>query len=245
MPWYTNKTAIVTGSTRGIGLETARVLLGGGGNVVIFCRHKGHGKEAAQKLKASAEGGSAFGGKSSKLKVTYGDVRKIDDIKRIIQEAADAFGGVDILINNAGVAVFKDIEETSDQEYDEVLDTNLKGAFLFTREVLPMMKKQNRGRILNISSGLGLQAKAKYSVYCSSKFGLIGLTQVTADEVKDTNIVCVAIAPGGVATKLHLEVHPWEDPSTMMQPDYIGETIVKKTLLERPPRNGSTIEIYS
>jgi len=233
MTWLEDKTAIVTGSTRGIGLETARLLLRQGANVIVFCRHKEHGKAAEQDLRKDGE-----------VHIMHGDVRKIEDVKRIVNETVELFGTIDVLVNNAGAAVYKETEYTSEEEYDTVLDTNLKGPFLFAQQVLPIMKRQGSGRIINIASGMGLKGRGHYSAYCPSKFGLIGLTQVIADETQKTGVVCVAIAPGAVATKLHLDIHPWEDPSKMMKPSYIAQFIVKKTLAERLPRNGSLFEIY-
>ncbi|MFH1711697.1 MAG: SDR family oxidoreductase [Patescibacteria group bacterium] len=233
MTWLEDKTAIVTGSTRGIGLEIARLLLRQGMNVVVFCRHKEHGKQAEQDLRKDGE-----------VHIMHGDVRKMDDVKRIVQETIELFGGIDVLVNNAGTAIYKETEYTSEQEFDDVLDTNLKGSFLFIHEVLPIMKRNGQGRIINIASGLGLKGKAKYSGYCPLKFGLIGLTQVVADETQKTGVVCVAIAPGAVATKLHFDVHPWENAKKMMTPQYIAESIFKKTLSDKLPKNGALFEIY-
>lgn len=234
MGWIDGKTAIITGSTRGIGLETARVLLQGNANVTVFCRHKKHGEEARKSLER--EGGS--------LLISIGDVRESSDVDRILKETVEKFGGIDVLMNNAGMAVWKLIEKTSEAEYDAVVGTNLKGAWLFARAVMPVMKKQGEGRIINVSSGLGLSGGEKYSAYSGSKFGMIGFGQSIAREAGAHGVTTVSLALGAVNTKLHLDFHPWEDPNTMMQPDDVARRIFKKTMQAAPPRNGSTIKVY-
>jgi 3-oxoacyl-[acyl-carrier protein] reductase len=234
MNWLEGKTAIVTGSTRGIGFETARVLLQQGANVTVFCRHDTHGRAAEKELKT--EGGH--------LLMTVGDVRSKSDVDRIVKETVDAFGTVDLLVNNAGIARWKLIEDTTEADFDATLETNLKGAWLFSRAVLPFMKKQKSGRIVHISSGLGLFGRARYSAYCASKFGLIGLNQTLHREVKKFHIVSVAMALGAVDTKLHRDMHPNENYSLMMKPDACARKIVAKALRERAPRGGSTIKLF-
>lgn len=229
-----SQVVIITGSSRGIGEATAARFLANGDQVVIFCRHQNHVDEAVGRL-------LEFGQKENIL-ATTGDVRSTPDVKRIVKEALDRFGRIDVLVNNAGMAIWKLVEETSEQEWDDLLDTNLKGAFLFTHQVLPMMKKQGVGVIINISSGLGVQGQARYSAYSASKFGMIGLTQVVADEVKDSKIKIYAVLPGAVATKLHLDVHPWEDPKSMMTPEYVGGKIFELAKGGKP--NGYELEVY-
>jgi NAD(P)-dependent dehydrogenase (short-subunit alcohol dehydrogenase family) len=229
-----NRVIIVTGSTRGIGLATAKEFLKNGDRVAVFCRHKDHLEEALRQLEEFAK---------ENVLGLVGDVRKSADVKKIVAETLKVFERIDVLINNAGIGLYKLIEETSEAEWDDVLDTNLKGQFLFLREVLPIMKKQKNGVIINVSSGLGVQGDAKYSAYCSSKFGIIGLTQVAAAETKGLGIKVYAILPGAVATKLHLDMHPWEDSSAMMTPEHIAEKIF--TSAEGAKKSGSSIEVYS
>ncbi len=229
-----NRVALITGSSRGIGLATAEEFLKNGDNVVLFCRHEGHVAAAKEKL-------NQIGPRKNILDLV-GDVRNYRDVQRIVAESLKKFGRIDVLVNNAGVAIWKSIEETSETEWDEVLATNLKGQFLFLREVLPLMKKQKSGVVINISSGLGVQGEAKYSAYASSKFGIIGLTEVAADENKNTNLKIYAVLPGAVATKLHLDLHPWEDPSNMMTPAYVAKKIL--ALAEGKKKTGELVEVY-
>lgn len=229
---------LITGSTRGIGLSAAARFLSGGGRVAIFCRHREHVDEALAELSKVSKAADS----SEHILGLVGDVRKSDDIKRITNATLDSFGRIDVLINNAGVAVWKPTEETTEEEWDNIIDTNLKGSFLFMHYVLPVMRRQDSGVIINISSGLGVQGSANYSAYSASKFGLIGLTQVVADETGGTGIKVYAVLPGGVATRLHLDIHPWEDPDTMMTPEYIAEKIFD--VARGKKRSGSSIEVY-
>lgn len=228
-----DRVVIITGSTRGIGLATAAEFLRNGDRVVVFCRHEAHVQEAARKLRAQGPG--------ERILPLVGDVRKVVDVEKIVKQTVDTFDRIDVLINNAGIAVWKDIEATSEPEWDDVLDTNLKGYYLFAKEVVPIMKKQKSGMIINISSGLGARAAARYSAYSSSKFGIIGLTQVLTEETKGFGIEVFSVLPGAVATKLHLGVHPWEDPKTMMTPEYVGRKIFE--LASGKQKSGESVEI--
>ena len=232
------RTALITGSTRGIGLATAAEFLRNGDNAAIFCRHKNHVDEAVDKLTA----GLGADNKSKRILGLVGDVRDAASVEHIVATVLEKFGSIDVMINNAGVAVWKPIEETTEEEWDDVIKTNLKGSFLFMRNVVPVMKRQGGGVIINISSGLGVQGQANYSAYSASKFGQVGLVQVVADETSGTGIKVYAILPGGVATKLHLDIHPWEDQSQMMTPEHVAKTIFEVAEGER--HSGSSIEVY-
>lgn len=224
---------LITGGTRGIGYAAAARFLKNGDRVAILCRHKNHVETAAEQLKALAPADAVLG--------MAGDVREVKDVRRIVSNTLDRFGRIDVLVNNAGVAVWKPIEETSEQEWDETLDTNLKGSFLFTREVVPVMRKQGYGVIVNISSGLGVSGEARYSAYSASKFGLMGLTQVVAAETRDAGLRVYAVVLGGVATQLHLNIHPWEETSRMMTPDYVADKLFELARGRR--ETGTSIEV--
>lgn len=228
---------MITGSTRGIGLAAAEEFLQNGDRVAVFCRHKEHVDEAVHELSRDP----ATDGPRVVLGLV-GDVRSATSVEHIVDTVLEEFGRIDVLVNNAGIAFWKSIEETTDVEWDEVIKTNLKGSFLFMRAVLPIMKRQSSGVIINISSGLGVQGSANYSAYSASKFGLVGLTQVVADETRDTGIKVYAVLPGGVATKLHTDIHPWEDPSKMMTPEHVADVIFEVAEGARP--SGSAVEVY-
>lgn len=229
-----NRVVIITGSTRGIGLATAKEFIKNDDYVVIFCRHQNHVEQATKELKMH--------GSPDHILSLVGDVRNLNDVRNVIKATLRSFGRIDLLINNAGIGLFKTIEETTEQEWDDVLEINLKGQFLFAQAVLPIMKKQNVGTIINISSGLGEHASAKYGAYATSKFGILGLTEVLADENKENKIKVYAVLPGGVNTKLHLDMHPDEDGNKMMQPEHIGKKIFE--LAEGKKETGFKLKVY-
>lgn len=229
------RTVVITGSTRGIGLATAHEFLRNGDRVVVFCRHEGHVVKAAKALAGS--------GSLEDVLALTADVRKAEDVKGVVAQTVKRFGGVDVLINNAGIAVYKAVDEVSEKEWDDILDTNLKGTFLFIREVLPLMRKKGKGVIINISSGLGVQGMANFAPYCASKFGVVGLTEVVADEIDDAGIKIYAVLPGAVNTKLNWDLDLGMAPSDLLQPEYLAQRIFQAA--EGKKRSGILIEVYS
>ena len=230
-----NRIAVMTGSTRGIGFSTAAEFLKGGDQVVIFCRHEEHVMKAASQLADMGERQNILG--------LVGDVRRERDVKRIVARCLKYFGRIDILINNAGIAAYKGLEEITQEEWDDILDTNLKGCFLFIRQVIPLMKKQGKGVIINISSGLGVSGEANFSAYCASKFGVIGLTQSVADEMAGTGLRVYAVLPGAVNTKLNWDLDLGMDPSELLAPEYVAKRIFR--LAEGKRRSGQSVPVYS
>ena len=230
-----NRIVAITGSTRGIGFSTAAEFLKGGDRVVVFCRHQEHVTKAMSQLTGFGERENIFG--------VVGDVRRERDVKRMVARCLKHFGRIDVLVNNAGVAAYKEIEEITQKVWDDILDTNLKGCFLFMRQVIPVMKKQGKGIIINISSGLGVAGEAKFSAYCASKFGVIGLTQSLADEMADTGIRIYAVLPGAVNTKLNWDLDLGMDPSELLAPEYVAEKIFR--LAEGKRRSGQSVSVYS
>jgi 3-oxoacyl-[acyl-carrier protein] reductase len=230
-----NRIVVITGSTRGIGFLTAAEFLKGGDRVVIFCRHKEHVTKALSQLTGFGERENIFG--------VVGDVRRERDVKRMVARCLKHFDRIDVLVNNAGVAAYKEIEGISQKVWDDILDTNLKGCFLFMRQVIPVMKKQGKGIIINISSDLGVAGEAKFSAYCASKFGVIGLTQSLADEMADTGIRIYAVLPGAVNTKLNWDLDLGMDPSELLAPEHVAEKIFR--LAEGKRRSGQSVPVYS
>ena len=188
------KTALVTGSTSGIGLGIAHALAAQGANIVF----NGFGNTATidqlQKSTASDHG----------VQTSYSgaDMSKPAEIEQMMKEAAARFGGVDILVNNAGIQHVANIEDFPVDRWDAVIAINLTASFHTTRLALPHMQQKNWGRIINIASVHGLVASAGKSAYVAAKHGLIGLTKVTALENAHTGITCNAICPGWVLTPL-------------------------------------------
>jgi 3-oxoacyl-[acyl-carrier protein] reductase len=230
-----NRTVIITGSTRGIGFSTAAEFLKSRDRVVIFCRHKEHVTKAINQLAGLGEGKNKLG--------LIGDVRRERDAKRIVDQCLRHFGGIDVLINNAGIAAYREMEKVSQKEWDDILDTNLKGCFLFMRQVIPVMKKQGKGVIINVSSGLGVSGEANFSAYCASKFGVIGLTQSVAEEMAGTGLRIYAVLPGAVNTKLNWDLGLGMEPSELLAPEYVAKRIFR--LAEGKRKSGQSITVYS
>jgi len=230
-----NRVVVISGSTRGIGFSTAIEFLKGGDQVAIFCRHKEHVTKATSQLAGHGERQNILG--------LVGDVRRERDVRMIVNRCLKYFGRIDILINNAGIAVYKAIEEITRKEWDDILDTNLKGCFLFMRQFVPPMRKQGKGVIINISSGLGVSGEANFSAYCASKFGVIGLTQSVADETADTGLRIYAVLPGAVNTKLNWDLHLRMAPSELLAPEYVAKRIFR--LAEGKRKSGQFVTVYS
>ncbi|MBT6253644.1 SDR family oxidoreductase [Candidatus Uhrbacteria bacterium] len=225
------RTVIVTGSTSGIGEATAAEFLKNGDNVVIFSPHQGDVDGATERLS----------GLEGELLSLVGDVRDIRDIKHIVKSTMQKFGRIDVLINNAGIAIWKPIEEHTDKDFDLMMDVNIKGPWMFIREVVPIMKDQGYGIVIQISSIRGEIGSKNYSVYSPSKFALIGLTQSLADEIQE-GIRFYSVLPAGTHTPLHMSVHPWKDPDKLMTPEYLGGKIFKLSRGKKP--SGFALRVY-
>jgi len=187
-----DKVAIVTGASRGIGKSIALELARSGATVVASARNE----ELLTALVAEIE---QAGGKA--LSVS-GDVARSEDADRLIDAAVAAYGRVDILVNNAGITRDGLLLRMRDEDWDAVLDTNLKGAFVLTRAAAKVMTKQRYGRIINISSVVGEMGNAGQANYCASKAGLIGLTKSNARELAKRNVTVNAITPGFITTDM-------------------------------------------
>ena len=230
-----NRVVMITGSTRGIGFATAAEFLKDRDRVAIFCRHREHVSKAKTDLSSLAPSENILG--------LIADVRKKPDVKKVVEECRKRFGRIDVLINNAGIAAYKPIEETSEREWDNIIDTNLKGTFLFMRQVLPVMKKQGSGTIINISSGLGVEGEAGFFAYCASKFGVVGLTQVIADEAKESKVQVYAVLPGAVNTQLLSDLGLGMGPADVLAPEYLAKRIFEA--VQGKKKSGTLFEVYS
>jgi len=190
-----NKVAIVTGSSSGIGQDIAIRLAAEGAAVVINYSGNAEGAEATQSQIEQA-GGSAF--------VIHADIAKVSDTQHLIEETWAHFGGCDILVNNAGVEKGADFWDVTEEDYDKVLDVNLKGVFFTTQAFVRRLRDAERpGRIVNISSVHEDMAFPHFSTYCASKGGLRMLTRNLAVELGPLNITINNIAPGAIATPIN------------------------------------------
>jgi 3-oxoacyl-[acyl-carrier protein] reductase len=193
MTKLTGKTAIVTGASRGIGAEIARKLASEGAKIVV--NYSGSQEKAeAVAAEIRAEGGEAIAVKAN--------VSDAEAVKAMIDETMNAFGSIDILVNNAGITRDNLMMRMKDDEWDDVINTNLKGVFVCTKAVTRQMMKQRSGRIVNISSIVGVMGNAGQANYVAAKAGVIGLTKTTARELASRGITANAIAPGFITTDM-------------------------------------------
>jgi len=187
------KAAVVTGASRGIGRAIALALAGQGAAVAVNYRENA---DAAACVVAEAE---ALGAKAMAVQA---DVRDAAQVKAVFAQVKDAWGGVDILVNNAGVTRDNYLAFMSEAQWDEVVDTSLKAAFLCTKAASRLMTRKKWGRVVNISSDAALLGDMQRANYCAAKAGLLGLTRATARELAAHGITANAIAPGIIDTDL-------------------------------------------
>lgn len=188
-----DKIAVVTGASRGIGRETALTLASYGATVII--NYNGS-KEKAEAVAAEIE---AAGGRA---KAIQGNVADSEAMKQMLNDVKKEFGRIDILVNNAGITKDNLLMAMKEEEFDKVIETNLKGAFLCMKHVIRIMMKQRYGRIINMSSVSGVMGNAGQINYCASKAGLIGMTKSLAREVGSRGITVNAVAPGYIDTEM-------------------------------------------
>ena len=239
----TGYTAIVTGSTRGIGKETALLLLKNGLNVIISSRSQENVENVIQEIH------DKFPSKKENVLGLKCDVNKQYDVKSIVDISIKRFEKIDILVNNAGIVYYKSIMNTTEEEWNKTMDTNLKGTFLFIKEVLPhMIENKSGGIIVNVSSGAGKSGFSNLSSYCASKFGMIGLTESVAKEIIDNNIKVMAICPGGVDTDMIKDMANDgfnKSNTNLMQPEEVAKKIYDMIINKKGYRNGQSIEFYN
>ena len=193
MSKLTGKTAIVTGASRGIGAAIARRFAEEGANIVV--NYSGS-QDKAEAVVAEIE---KAGGKAIAIKANVADA---DAVKSLADAAMKEFGSIDILVNNAGITRDNLMMRMKEDEWDDVINTNLKGVFLCTKAVTRQMMKQRAGRIVNIASIVGVMGNAGQANYVAAKAGVIGLTKTTARELASRGITANAVAPGFITTDM-------------------------------------------
>ncbi len=229
---FQEKVAIVTGSTKGIGRAIAEELLGRGSRVVVSARNASEVAAAGKELDGKHPG---------RVLALPCDVRREKDVKALFAESERKFGGLDVLVNNAGVGFFKNLEEMSLEEWNSVIETNLTGVFLCSRSAIAPMRRRGGGYIFNISSLAGKNAFPRASAYNASKFGLNGMSEALMQEVRYDGIRVSYIMPGSVNTYFN-EGEPDPSLAWQLEPEDIARVVVD--LMNHAPRSlPSRVEI--
>ncbi len=226
------KTAIVTGGTKGIGRAIAEALVREGASVCISARHEDEVERATSELGNMGEGN---------VTGAVCDVRDYEEVKALVAHTVAELGGVDFLINNAGIGLFASVEDLSPEDFRAVLETNLFGVFYCCHEAIPQMKQRGGGYIINISSLAGVNAHPQMAAYNASKFGLNGFSEALMQEVRHDGIKVSYIMPGSVNTNFGGQ-EPSAEKSWELQPADIAQTVLD--LLHHPERSlPSRVEI--
>ena len=207
------KVALITGATRGIGKQIAITLSKEGYNIALNYRTENDELENLKK---------EIGGNNVEVLAVQGDVSNFEDCENVVKETVEKFGRIDVLVNNAGITKDMLLARMKEEDFKQVIDVNLVGTFNVTKNVISYMMKARSGRIINISSVVGISGNAGQSNYAASKAGIIGFTKSLAKEVASRNILVNAIAPGFIQTSM-----------TDVLKDEIKEEIAKAIPLKR------------
>jgi 3-oxoacyl-[acyl-carrier protein] reductase len=218
------KTALVTGASRGIGFAIARKLGLMGAKVAICARDSGKLEDAAARLRNDGV----------EVLAATADVASAAEIASLVTKAEKSLGSIEILVNNAGIGYFGPVQEADEKNWDSVLDTNLKSVFLLSKAVAPGMIERRTGHIINIGSLAGKNAFKNGSIYCASKWGLMGLTECMAEDLREFGIRVSVICPGSVATEFGSPASK-KNPQKMLQPDDIAHAV--EMLVSQAPQS--------
>ena len=225
MQTLTGKVAFVTGGSRGIGLAIARALLANGAQVTITALDEAHLSAARRQLEGAGPGS---------VEALRADVRKYEEVRQAVDATVARFGGLDYLVNNAGVGVFADVADITPEQWARVIDTNLTGVFHACHAALPHLRKRGGGFIVNISSLAGKNAFTGGSAYCASKSGLNAFSEALMQEVRYDNIRVSYVMPGTVATGFSGNDES-RGADWKISPDEVAEVVLN--LLRHPGRS--------
>ena len=207
-----NQVAVVTGAGRGIGRAIAIELGKLGAKVVLASRNRSELEET----------GRAIGANASVLPT---DVRKKDELQRLFEQVGGAVGPVDILVNAAGLGIFGPVVSFEDEDFETLIETNLRGIFFSCRYVLPSMIERKRGHIINIASIAGKVGSANRAVYCASKFGVVGFTESMAEEVRQYGVRASVICPGSTDTRFSPSQTSGKARERMLRPEDVAHAV--------------------
>jgi 3-oxoacyl-[acyl-carrier protein] reductase len=227
------QTALVTGGARGIGLAIALALAHRGiTRLAVSARTEQKLSEAKEVLEASG----------AKALVFHADVRDFDAMASVIGETDKLLGRIDVLVNNAGVALRTPFLHMSPAAWDEIVDVNLKGVFACTALVLPRMLANGKGVIVNIASGAGKTGFPELAVYCASKFGVVGFTESLAKELKGSGVRVYAVCPGSTDTRMYRSLYLEREPA--VKPEDVARVVCRLVAGEPVVPPGRCVEVY-
>jgi NAD(P)-dependent dehydrogenase (short-subunit alcohol dehydrogenase family) len=230
-----NNVALITGATRGIGKAVAAAYVREGARVFICARNQQEVAATVREFRYDSTDAHVDG--------CAGDVGKETDVCRIVDAVVERFQTIDTLVNNASLLGPRvTLVEYPFRQWEEVIRVNLHGVFLLSQQVVKRMIVQRHGSIINVSSGVGRVGRARWGAYAVSKFGLEGLTQVLADEVKEFGIRVNSVNPGPTRTEMRAEAYPEEDPLTLPTPEQITPIFVHLASAQSENLTGQMLE---
>ncbi len=221
---FEDKVAVVTGASRGIGAEIAKTLAKEGAKVVVnYSGSEAKAKEVVAEIEALG----------SEAIAVRADVSNSEDVKAMMDQTIETFGKIDFLFNNAGITRYNLLMRMKEDEWDDVMNINLKGVFVCTKAVTRQMMRQRSGKIVNVASIVGVAGNPGQANYVAAKAGVIGLTKTTAQELASRNILVNAVAPGFITTDM-TEALPEEVKEGMLrmiplkrlgEPEHVAKTV--------------------
>ena len=212
------KNALITGGSRGIGRAIAEEYARQGAGLALLARNAEKLAEAAESVRTESE--------VAEVVTVQADVSDRGEVERAVEKSITQLGHLDILVNSAGIASLGNIDEMPPEEWRRMIEVNLMGVYHCCRAVWPHFRERRSGSIVNISSGSGRRAHGGWTAYCTSKYGVMGLTNALQKEGRPHGIRCNVICPGPTDTSQRRSNFPEEDPSTLMQPEHIAEASV-------------------
>jgi NADP-dependent 3-hydroxy acid dehydrogenase YdfG len=225
--------AVVTGASAGIGQAIARRFLEEGADLVVVARR-------GERLETFAEDARKAG---RRCVVMTGDVREEETARQTVQQAIEQLGKIDILVNNVGIGIYKNLVDTNADDYDQMMNTNMRSTFLFTQHTVPHMVERGSGFIINISSMAGVMGFAGEAVYCATKFAQVGFTQALDRELRPRGIKVGVVCPGGVKTEFAIGTGRTEEgvaASGMLDADDVAQAAL---LMATQPEGARITEI--